>query len=122
MRRWNEGVAAARVQGVHLQPSILSSGCIASVLMKNCHESGPWRVKKGAVLCKNVVHFSIFGIRGCLHCLLIISAPVHQSLWRRPCANLTPVKDVEFLTDRIKTFQTRLNFHVTFLFKYGDAI
>ena len=44
------GVTVARVQRVHLHPSILCKGCIAPILMKNRHESGPWRVRKGAVL------------------------------------------------------------------------
>ena len=70
---------------VHLHPSILCYRCIAPVLMKNCHVSGPCGLIKGTVLCKNVVHFSIFGIRGCLHYLLKFHAPVLPSPWRRPC-------------------------------------
>ena len=34
------GAAAARVQWVHLHPSISCNGCIAPVLMKNCPTSG----------------------------------------------------------------------------------
>jgi len=40
--------AAARVQRVHLHPSISSNGCIAPVLMRNCAISGPFSVQKGA--------------------------------------------------------------------------
>ena len=61
------GATVAWVQWVHLHPSILSNGCIAPVLMKKCHESSSWRVRKGTVLDKNVVYSSIFEIRGCLH-------------------------------------------------------
>ena len=45
---WPSGAAAARVQRVHLHPSISSNGCNAPVLMKNCPKSGHFSVQKGA--------------------------------------------------------------------------
>ena len=40
------GVAAARVQRVHLHQLISSNGCNAPVLIKNCPISGPFQSKK----------------------------------------------------------------------------
>ena len=75
---------AAWMQWVHLQPSILSNWRIASVLMKDCHEIGLWRVRKGVVWAKNVVLFQFLGWGAAPFTLETFYAPFLSSIWYSP--------------------------------------
>ena len=62
--------AAARMQRVHLHPSIFNNGCIAPVLLINCSEINHLAYQERSFFCtKYVVYFSIWGLREILFTL-----------------------------------------------------